>query len=291
MNGYPIGWVEKNTGIGKETLRKWEERYGFPKPLRDEKGNRIYAQEEIGMIAEIGRLTNLGMRPSKAINAVLAGKVLGCRPKETSEFAEKVLATLSGSNSQSLQEVLQEELRLIGLANLVLERLPDLNESVGEHWAQGELSLYQEHLYCEVVQQVLRQAIHELVHPSAPQVTLLATPPGELHALGLLMVQAVLAIHGRKCISLGPQVPIAELSKATEKLSPLAIGLSFSSSYPKRKIGGFLAELRETIRPATEIWIGGSGAQCAGKLPAGIRLFSSISDFDSFIHGGLVPER
>ena len=31
---FPIGAVERDTGIGRDTLRIWERRYGFPVPER-----------------------------------------------------------------------------------------------------------------------------------------------------------------------------------------------------------------------------------------------------------------
>lgn len=283
MKKYPIGWVEKNTGVSKEALRKWEERYGFPRPFRDERGNRFYIQDEIRLIARIRHLTNQGMSPSKAIDAVLTGNEAEGKQKESSAFSEKVFEALSGNRPEALQQAMLEELRLNGLANMVLEHLPELNESVGEKWANGEISVYQEHLYSEVVQQVLRQVIFETDNAPSPPFALLATPPGELHTLGLLMVQSLLAIRDKKFISLGSQVPISELSKAVEKLSPFALGLSFSSAYPKRTIAGFVGELRDAIQTSTEIWIGGMGAQRAGKLPSGVRLFRSIPDFDSYL--------
>lgn len=282
MENHPIGWVEKNTGISKETLRKWEERYGFPKPSRDRKGNRFYLMDQIALIARVGHLTNQGVPVSRAINAILTGDRGGNVPSVSGAFPEKALKAVSGSDAEALKESMLEELRLNGLASLVVDSLPGLNESVGGKWANGELSLYQEHLYTEVVQQVLRQAIPS-VNSGLPLFALLATPPGESHALGILMVQSLCAVGEKRTISLGSQVPIADLSKAVEELNPFALGLSFSSSYPKRSIGKFLAELRDRIRPSTEIWIGGLGAQRASRLPSGIKRFRSISDFDGYL--------
>lgn len=34
-----ISAVERDIGIGKDTLRVWERRYGFPLPHRDSKGS------------------------------------------------------------------------------------------------------------------------------------------------------------------------------------------------------------------------------------------------------------
>ena len=35
-----IATVERETGLSKDTLRMWERRYGFPRPARDDNGER-----------------------------------------------------------------------------------------------------------------------------------------------------------------------------------------------------------------------------------------------------------
>ena len=42
-----IAAVERDTGIGKDTLRVWERRYGFPVPERDVHGERIYPMSQV----------------------------------------------------------------------------------------------------------------------------------------------------------------------------------------------------------------------------------------------------
>ncbi len=37
-----ISAVERETGLSKDVLRMWERRYGFPKPPRDDNGERQY---------------------------------------------------------------------------------------------------------------------------------------------------------------------------------------------------------------------------------------------------------
>lgn len=45
-----IAAVERETGLSKDVLRKWELRYGFPAPLRDSQGERAYpANQEEGV--------------------------------------------------------------------------------------------------------------------------------------------------------------------------------------------------------------------------------------------------
>jgi len=46
-----ISAVERDTGLGKDTLRVWERRYGFPQPTRDDNGERVYPAEQVDRCA------------------------------------------------------------------------------------------------------------------------------------------------------------------------------------------------------------------------------------------------
>ena len=42
-----IGAVERDSGVGRDTLRIWERRYGYPVPLRTPKGGRLYSKKHV----------------------------------------------------------------------------------------------------------------------------------------------------------------------------------------------------------------------------------------------------
>ena len=62
-----ISAVERETGLSKDVLRMWERRYGFPKPARDENGERQYTVAETEKLRSIKRLMDVGVRPGKII--------------------------------------------------------------------------------------------------------------------------------------------------------------------------------------------------------------------------------
>ena len=62
-----ISAVERETGLSKDVLRMWERRYGFPKPARDENGEREYSPADIAKLRAIRRLMDVGMRPGKLL--------------------------------------------------------------------------------------------------------------------------------------------------------------------------------------------------------------------------------
>src|SRR5213083_1299641 len=67
-----ISAVERETGLSKDVLRMWERRYGFPKPARDENGERQYSLAETAKLRSIKRLMDVGVRPGKLIGLSLA---------------------------------------------------------------------------------------------------------------------------------------------------------------------------------------------------------------------------
>ena len=56
-----IAAVERDTGIGKDTLRVWERRYGFPVPGRDANDERIYPMAQVEKLRVIKRLMDQGV--------------------------------------------------------------------------------------------------------------------------------------------------------------------------------------------------------------------------------------
>ena len=62
-----IAAVERDTGIGKDTLRIWERRYGFPQPGRDAFGERSYSMEQVEKLRVIKRLLDQGHRPGRIV--------------------------------------------------------------------------------------------------------------------------------------------------------------------------------------------------------------------------------
>jgi DNA-binding transcriptional MerR regulator len=69
---FNISAVERDTGFSKDVLRMWERRYGFPKPSRDDNGERQYTPADVGKLRAMKRLMDVGLRPGKIIGFALA---------------------------------------------------------------------------------------------------------------------------------------------------------------------------------------------------------------------------
>lgn len=291
QEGLPIAAVEQSTGIARATLRIWERRYGFPQPGRDERGERSYPQDQVERLRQIAALMEQGHRPGRLVQmtpaqlAALDGaSTLGQEAARAALPEDPVLAPLRNHDPVGLVRLLDEQVRGIGLAGFVMERMPEMNQVVGQAWSCGGLEVYEEHLYTECVQQLLRVEIARLPAPEQgrPRV-LLATLPEEAHGLGLLMAQAVLALEGCACTSLGVRVPLQQLVSAAEAFRPDVVGLSFSASSNPAHVHRGLEQLRAELGAGVELWAGGGASALARRRFSGVRRVAHMRDVPALV--------
>lgn len=278
-----ISAVERETGLSKDVLRMWERRYGFPKPGRDENGERQYTVSEIAKLRSIKRLMDVGMRPGKIIalsqeelNAMADARA-GARKDIVPPALERdILTMLKTHDVTGLQHTLANLLMRQGLQSFVLETITPLNRAVGEAWMRGELQVFEEHLYTEQLQAALRTAINTFPRQVAIPRVLLTTFPTEQHGLGLLMVEALLAPEGVQCISLGPQTPLEDVRRAALAHKVHIVALSFSAAFPLRQATDGLASLRRQLPPSVQVWAGGEMTRRVRKTLPGIVLIPDL---------------
>ena len=286
-----IAAVERDTGIGKDTLRVWERRYGFPQPERDAFDERSYPQAQVEKLRTIKRLLDQGFRPGKVVAMPLEelqriSMAELALPKSswainTSQVdLHPFMDCLLSHDLAGLRERLHQAVVDWGAARFVTELVAPLSALVGETWMRGELEVFEEHLYTECVTTVLRQTIYEqtLTVPSQAPVVLLTTFPQEQHALGLLMAECMFALNGCRCIPLGVQVPVADIAKAAAAHQANLVALSFSSSLNPNQVLDGLKELRHLLPEKTGIWAGGGNAVLQRRPPEGVLVVQGLED-------------
>lgn len=277
----PIAVVARETGISKDLLRKWEARYGFPQPTRSEKGTRGYTLSQVATLREVKRFIDSGMRPGEAVLLCLNGKpTKDAQPAAPAnrDTVSACLEAIHAHNPQELHAQLDRCLMSQGITAFIAQTAAPLTVAVGEAWMQGSMRVYEEHLFSSTLKAFLAE-IHRRLQPTAggPRI-LLATPPGELHTLGLEMVRALIAEAGGDCIFLGAQTPLSDLAEAAVAYRVAAVALSFSAAYPHRLLSPTLHQSRVLIPSPISIWVGGAGALSASQLPSGVEAFVTATD-------------
>ncbi len=286
-----IAAVERDTGLSKDTLRVWERRYGFPLPGRDAVGERQYSGAQVDKLRVIKRLLDAGHRPGRIVPLTLEqlqaqasqtrdGPRRGAPPALGGDDLRQRLDLIRSHDTAALRSELARLVSRLGVARFATEVVAELNAAVGEAWLRGQLEVFEEHLYTETVQTVLRTAIAGVPEPAADDSprALLATFPGEPHGLGLLMAQAVLADAGCRCVSLGVQTPLWDIVRAAAALRSDIVALSFSGCMGPNPVASGLAELRAKLPAAVAVWAGGSAPVLHRRLHAGVRPMATLAE-------------
>lgn len=284
----PPSEIERETGFGKDQLRKWRQRFGFPPVESMADGKAAFSRKSVEQLLLIKRLLDGGFRPGQVVgktaneleNLCLAlglSAPAACRTDSTQAFIDQLKRTdLAGFRALLAQERAKRT-----LSDFVRQTVAPLLISIGDAWTRNELDIHHEHLCSCCIERYLHAQILSLKPPKPgfPSI-LFALPPGERHALGLLMIESVLAEQGARTISLGSDVPLNNLKLAAMSYQVDVVVLSFSFAYPARDVVPTLLHLRRLLPIRIQIWAGGSGVARVKKHPRGVRIFP---DFDEAV--------
>ena len=284
-----IAAVERDTGIGKDTLRIWERRYGFPTPGRDGFGERSYPLEQVEKLRVIKRLLDQGHRPGRIVALPmetllrLSQGQTGTPQKLNTESGHETdlrdfLDCVLHHDADSLRRKLNQAVVSLGHYRFITDLVAPLNGMIGDAWMRGELEIFEEHLYTECITSVLRQAIGNVPQAqmqSRPSV-LLTTFPQESHGLGLLMVECLLALEGCRCLSLGTQTPLPDIAKAAQAHQVDIVALSFSLSLNANQVSDGLSELRQQLPQLAQIWAGGRNPVLRRRTIEGVTVMGAL---------------
>ena len=276
-SAFSISDVERDTGLAKETLRVWERRYAFPQPQRDAFGERSYPAEQVQKLRMVKRLLDLGFRPGKIMQHTivqlqqLAGTGASA-PQQPQPQLEHYLALCRSHQMTELGMALRQALAVLGLKAFTIEVIAPLTSLVGEAWACGDLAVYEEHLYSETLQTVMRHAIFALPQASSPSLRspriVLTTLPQERHGLGLLMAEALCVAAGAHCMSLGVETPLSDIAIAARAQRADIVALSFSSASKERQTRDSLQQLHACLPAQVELWAGGRSPVLYKRAPS-----------------------
>jgi methanogenic corrinoid protein MtbC1 len=225
-----------------------------------------------------------GHRPGRLVQLTLAqlGSLSGPSGERGSKpvsIDDPVVLALRRHDTREVVQLLEDSVRELGLAGFICDRMAQLNVDVGIAWARGEVEVFEEHLYTEAVQHVVRSHLARVPGPTreSPRV-LLATFPDEAHGLGLVMAQVLLQLEGCPCMSLGVRVPLQQIVAASKAFGADVVGLSFTASMNPAHVLRGLEQLRGELAPQVGVWAGGRSPVLARHRIAGVQPMPQIGE-------------
>jgi MerR family transcriptional regulator, light-induced transcriptional regulator len=263
---YSIRELTRLTGLSADVLRVWERRYGFPRPTRDESGARLYQATEVERLGLLQRALQRGHRVSNVIGCS-STELRGLLEQKRIDFdslanehvaVRRILEALCSDDDQRMVWELRYAALNLGARDFVRDIAAVLARVVGDTWQEGRLQVRHEHLLSDALTTQLRVIWSTQVGFSKSERVLLATLPGEWHALGIEMVGTYLAALGVTPRSMGPNTPPEEIAAAALALKVDAIAISVSSASVPAAARVHLSALTEHVAGACPILVGGA---------------------------------
>lgn len=285
---FTIKELESLSGVKAHTIRIWEQRYHFLKPVRTSTNIRTYNGEELKTLLTVALLNKYGYKisridemQSEQRNAVLLNLQL---PGAKNEYiVNQLIGFMIDLKSLEFEELLNGQIADNGLEETI-RILFQFLEKIGLLWQGNKINPAQEHIVSNIIRQKIIASIDKLPLQSKnlPSV-LLFLPEYEHHEIGLLYVYYLLKKQGITCIYLGANVPLKDLAYIVQVKTPHFL-YTHLTSFPRQfQFKKFIQQLSSQSGASKILISGGAVAHYAGELPTNIKLLQSADELKSFI--------
>ena len=177
------------------------------------------------------------------------------------EIVGEALGAVGRFDAEELQAVLHRGVTVLGGPVFLDDVVAPAVRAVGEGWCRGVLSVAQEHMSTAVFRRVLewQLGVYRVDRDHMPRLVV-ATPPGDAHELGALMVAVSAVGEGWGITYLGPDLPVGELLAAAGRVEARAVALSTVYSPNDEKLLAAVKATREGLPKSMPLMIGGAAA-------------------------------
>jgi methanogenic corrinoid protein MtbC1 len=228
------------------------------------------------------------LRPATA-TALLSEDLQSARPEaepprgaEAEErWIDDAYRHLAAMDTAALERILWRAFLALGARRFLEGVVAPLLSRVGTAWAAGRLSPAQEHLGSGVLERVLTWMNDPSRHDGSGPGVVIATLPGERHALGARLAAVAAQAEGWQTTYLGPDLPVDEIAAAARSVGAKTIAISAIQTDRAEETRAALSALRDLLDADVEILVGGAGARPlrSEPLPPGIEISENLSPF------------
>lgn len=274
-SGLNIAAVAQRTGIGADTLRKWERRYGVLRPSRTSGGQRRYDDRDVARVEWLRDRLSEGFRIGEA--AALLETDHATAESSTAGLCDAIVAAVAETDTRRLAALVEQSFTLYDVEVAIEEIVAPALRLVGDRWEAGAECIAEEHLLSEVVLARLRTLLADR-RPAVRGTAVLACAPGERHELGLLALAVLLQADGWLTVYLGTDTPLDAAVTTAIRTNADLLCLSASDATARAELEAELAgeELPDRLVVVTGGAVSGRGTPVRlGAAVAELRAASS----------------
>jgi MerR family transcriptional regulator, light-induced transcriptional regulator len=240
--------VLKETGMGADTLRAWERRYGIPKPQRTPGGHRLYSEYDISLIKWLIARQSEGLSISRAVEMWREQTSNGKDPLETmpgprpgSFGAQAIylspetgldalraqwLTACLNFNEMAAEQALNQAFSLYPVETVATDLIARGLSEIGMLWYENRASVQQEHFASSLAMRRINTLISAAPSPGRPHTILIGCPPNEWHNFSGLLLALLLRRRSLNVIYLGANVPAERFEETLTAVQPSLVVLT-----------------------------------------------------------------
>jgi DNA-binding transcriptional MerR regulator len=223
---YRVAAVERMTRVPASTLRSWERRYGWPRPLRAGSGQRLYSDHDVAVIRFLDRRRVEGMAMSQATG--LLDWAPAVEDHDPGRLLARLVAALRAFDEAEAERAFAAAEALLGAEGVAAGLVPAAIAAAatpgrGRDGAPVEVEHFASNL---LRRQVLR--LLDGLPPAIGRPVLVGCGPDEQHELGALLVTLLLRARGHRVVYLGARVPGPAMERAAAALDPAGVVVSLT---------------------------------------------------------------
>lgn len=225
---YTVNEIEERTETPSTTLRQWERRYGFPKPMRSESGYRLYSDFDLKAILKMKRYIADGVPASRAAELVQSVADEPQEPRPLNQLSKELCDALLNFDDSKADTILSEAHALHTVELVLTEVLQPTLVHIGTLWHEGKIRIANEHFASNYI----RGHLHNLLKLTAglrdATMVLVTCAPNEQHEIAVLMLAVMLRRAGYGVYYIGANLPIEDMVMLINKHQPTAVMISSS---------------------------------------------------------------
>ena len=269
---HAIKVVARRTGLTAHVIRIWEKRYGAVAPQRTGTNRRLYSEvqiERLGLLREVTQaghsIGHVAKLPTEKLRKLASeavspnGPAASGRqqPPATMSFLDEAIAAVKELDAPRLEASLKRAETALGGQGLLQRVIAPLAQTIGELWRDGSITAAHEHFASAVIRIFLGHAAKAFAAGDSAPVIVVATPTGQIHELGALLVGAAAANLGWQVTYLGASLAAAEIAGAARQNRARVVALSLVYPEDDSRLAGQLAKLHELLPGEVALLVGG----------------------------------